>query len=586
MSACSHLGLRSQIRARIHTLALILLRVSEIGNTIMRVCCAAAMPKIHERRLVYGIQPIPTFQATSVCLLPGNRLVTLLRWIVRAMDPAWLAATYVTPVDVSRAEFGTLSLPNLVSLPSDGCDSLLGYMQHVDPVSAQLTLVPLMGCGYKALLPTGVGVLELHLGNHMRTMMTRGGLPVPERGLYAVADYRHAVMKLSAVTGYTGRPHDSFLMSPSRVHWYENHQLEADLKRHNNDNDVGSEDLKAAIRAELADRARPDYFHLVPMFKRLVDPAVWPQRVGEVLFIASPQLGLESELVELLLLESLVDEAAAEDATSSSSSLSLTSTSSSDRDRPAQLLIAHIENECGAMIAEVIERQRRRCEWMRQAQADQMRIHAEAVERAARRGKLTAANSGSDTASSLATASLFSSALAAPTCAASASSSSSASASSLIPLPASDPPVGASAVRTLSSACVLSAESVSPSAPVLSAAAAVPSPPAASWTCSKSLLSLSSLCSVGRVKYATITAAALRFLHTLRPVSVNRKGGSHPVFHFASGPPVTLVRPHGGDRTISAHAVTRLYQTMHEAAMQQMEGTLTATARATITDAE
>ena len=43
--------------------------------------------------------------------------------------------------------------------------------------------------------------------------------------------------------------------------------------------------------------------------------------------------------------------------------------------------------------------------------------------------------------------------------------------------------------------------------------------------------------------------AALRFLHSLQPVSVNRGGGSHVVFHFARGGPVTLVQPHAGGRS-------------------------------------
>jgi len=105
------------------------------------------------------------------------------------------------------------------------------------------------------------------------------------------------------------------------------------------------------------------------------------------------------------------------------------------------------------------------------------------------------------------------------------------------------------------------------------AAVAAASAAACSWIAAHR--SLESLRAPGRKKYGSIIKAALRFLHSLRPVSVNRGGGSHSVFHFARGGPVTLVQPHAGGRskdgTVGAEYCTRLYQSLHSAALQQLQ---------------
>ena len=82
-------------------------------------------------------------------------------------------------------------------------------------------------------------------------------------------------------------------------------------------------------RQELATRQRPGFFHIVPAIQRMIPKEDGPTQPGPQLFIATPSRGLESELVELTLLESLVEEAAA-------------------GDEQASLLVSHIESECAA----------------------------------------------------------------------------------------------------------------------------------------------------------------------------------------------------------------------------------------------
>ena len=94
----------------------------------------------------------------------------------------------------------------------------------------------------------------------------------------------------------------------------------------------------------LETRSRPDYFHIVPALREALKDE-WPDPTKSdpgdeaILFIATPRPGLEFELTELLLLESLADEAAKGDSHS-------------------RLLISHIEAECAATIGEVIAAQR------------------------------------------------------------------------------------------------------------------------------------------------------------------------------------------------------------------------------------
>jgi hypothetical protein len=100
------------------------------------------------------------------------------------------------------------------------------------------------------------------------------------------------------------------------------------------------EDLKSLLEV----RSRPDHFHLILAMREALGDE-WPDQEQlradeeDVLFVATPRPGTESDLAELLLLESLAEEAAAGDSHS-------------------RLLVEHIEAECGATIGEVIAAQR------------------------------------------------------------------------------------------------------------------------------------------------------------------------------------------------------------------------------------
>jgi hypothetical protein len=128
---------------------------------------------------------------------------------------------------------------------------------------------------------------------------------------------------------------------------------------------------RAAIPKELEARQQPGYFHLIPALQQAVDGKDWPKEPGEELFIATPRRGIETELTELLLLESLVEEA-------------------ESGDEHARLLLQHIEEECGAPVAEIIQAQRSKLEIMLEDQKNQLMIHAEAVKRHEERGRLLA----------------------------------------------------------------------------------------------------------------------------------------------------------------------------------------------------
>lgn len=462
LSCSGRLGLRCGIATLIHRLCRAAIRICEVGTIMMKACCGEAAPELEDRDLASGIVSIRTVDVTSPCLMP-NRLVhkfmTLALWLVRAMDVPWLTKTFSTPADVSSDEFGMLPLTIVKPRPDTpeymvGCDYLLAYMQHVDPVTEQRTLIPLTGIGYLPLSSSNYCLLENHLGSRMLAMVTRGGLPVRERGLYTFRNTVAGVRELDAATGWTGRLSDSFVASPVHVDYLEDEQLLDRLKGAEKRTDDNRKNLEKVVRAELAARAQPGYFHLVPAIKHLVGPTVWAAHKNDVLFIATPQLGLESEMVELALLESL-----AEEAEEAACVIDL----SASGDQPSQLLIAHIEAECGVPIAEVIERQKSRVEWMMEAQADQLRIHAKAVERANNRGKLAAADSSSSDAAAASSGSSSTSALV-PASTASSSSSSSSAASAVVPLSAS----GSSSV-------------------------ALPPAPAGSWT-SLELQSLAALC--------------------------------------------------------------------------------------------
>jgi hypothetical protein len=269
----------------------------------------------------------------------------------------------------------------------------------------------------------------------------------------------------------------------------------------------------------------------------------WPAQTGS-LFIAIPRRGLETELMELLLLEVLQEAADA-------------------GDKHARLLLDHLVEESGATdAAELIDAQRSRVEEMQQWQQEQLKPHADAVKRAAQR-KLSKEESASAPAAA--------SAATLPT-------SGSAAAAARLQIeerkPASSSPT---LVSQMDSASMTNADNGhgnlahAASSELTPAQSATAAELACSWTADAALTDVASLLQAGRRKYGVIVKAAVKFLHSLRPTSINQSG-SHRVFNFGQTGPVTLVLPHSGrrskDRTVSQRYCTQLYKAMQRATMR------------------
>jgi predicted nucleic acid-binding protein len=263
----------------------------------------------------------------------------------------------------------------------------------------------------------------------------------------------------------------------------------------------------------------------------------WP-KAQECLFIAIPRRGLETELTELLLLETLKEETDA-------------------GDQHALLLLDHLVEESGAAdVSELIESQRNRVEEMQQWQQEQLRLHAEAVTRGELRSSQRKAIN------------------AAPSTSASASSRSAAGTSQLTDecTQASSSSASAAAAASTQGANGSSTGLTRASNQLSSVQAASAAELACSWTADAAMTDVAELLQTGRRKFGVIVKAALKFLHSLHPTSVNQSG-SHRVFHFGQSGPVTLVIPHAGrrskDGTVSRRYCTQLYRAMEQATMSQ-----------------
>ena len=391
-------------------------------------------------------------------------------------------------------------------------------------------------------------------------MVLEDGAMVDEPGL--VISVSRTCTSVKACTGRTADPATSWHMAPATM-MYTSSSLFLEMLR----DPARSQSNRDEARSLLEARSRPDYFHLVPAMREALDDQ-WPDTAScrpngeENIFVATPRLGLKSDLAELLLLESLAEEAAAGDAHS-------------------RLLIEHIEAECGATIGEVIEEQRSRVERMMADQRDQLRIHAEAVARHNQRSRLKLRGNGGDGGSAVGSVSggdngsgysdsFNQSASALRSVAQLSDSVGGMSLSSAAASPSSP----SAALSHHSAPCSTGAlTSDRTAADEITATTNAASSAACSWTAAHR--SLESLRAPGRKKYGPILKAALRFLYSLRPVSVNRGGGSHTVFHFARGGPVTLVQPHAGGRskdgTVGAGYRTRLYHSLHSVALHQLQ---------------
>ncbi len=361
------------------------------------------------------------------------------------------------------------------------------------------------------------------LYNHQSGIIHEQGLIVREAG----ATGEHTF--LMAVLGATGSPHTSIMQSQLRcVRWSKEslmrRALELRMQLHDLMREAGQYTVIDGIQAALADE--------------------WPKGQDD-LFIATPRLGLEQELVELLLLEALTADAEAGDET-------------------AAALLSHLVEESGAAsVSELIYAQRSRVQQMIDDQQEQLRIHAEAVVRAEQRSlQLKAAKAELHSAASAnvlssatdSTTAPFASALSANTTAAAVADA----ADALLP---------ATTALSLSSASSNSADV--DGATVCALATQAHSELKCSWTADPGLATVESLREPGRVKFRTILKSTKRFLAALRPERV-QQAGSHCVFHFADRGPVTLVLKHSGgskDSSVSRHYRTQLYETLHGATL-------------------
>jgi len=459
----------------------------------------------------------------SVALAESRLLHRLVRYglyYLRNVDSNLLHPLQRRDMRVASNDYGVIPPP----LPPTDTNKMLGvllYCSHATNANDRPTLVIVP---VSSLLTNAQDQFhhhyhhgEMYLPTLRLSMFFRNKELTLEQGLRVTAD--HSTASVFACSGYTGRPESSFQDADVFYRYASEEQLREGLDicratiQNTSEDDPTLLLLCKGIVAELESRKQPGYFHLVPTMRAAIGEASWPQD-GQTLFIATPRRGLESEVTELLLLEALAADAAAGDV-------------------QAQLLVQTIETECRCSvqelptpIAQLIAAQRKRIDALSRDQREQLRLHAEAVERHNQRDNLV---------SSAASSSSF--------------SSSSAPASVVAEIP--DNPLATSS------------SSSSNSAPVYS------------WTQSKAMQSLESLLTAGRQKYATIVKVGLKVLYSLKPSSVNRSGGSHLVFHYPVGSPVTLVLPHTGgggnhDSTKSAQYCTRLYQRINEVVMRQL----------------
>jgi hypothetical protein len=448
-----------------------------------------------------------------------HRLLVHAIYFFRHVDPQLLPEDMQAHIHAQSDEHG--DLPLIIDPQTQGLLSL-SYLSSVDPAGRRL-LLPFVGClPLPRLTPPLCAARSLECGDHRKLFITSGpdGALVREAGVIIVSGRTlegGAGAPVSDVTAVAGWTADRFTCASSELSC-------TDVNDTREQEEVGRASIPWRPHCALIDVMRDTL------------EEQWPQ-TGENLFIAIPRRGLETELTELLMLESLKGEADTGDA-------------------QAQLLLDHLVEESGAAgVSELIEVQRSRVEEMQQWQQEQLRLHAEAVERAEQRTARRRTIKGAPIAAPLAAA-----ATGPPTDERKQAFSSSASVSQL---------ASASAAKAANGHGNLVHNASSELTPTHTFSA---TELACSWTADAELTGVASLLQTGRRKFDVIVKTALKFLHSLHPISVTQSG-SHRVFHFAQSGPVTLVIPHAGrrskDSTVSRQYCTRLYEAMAQATMSQ-----------------
>ncbi len=335
--------------------------------------------------------------------------------------------------------------------------------------------------------------------------------------------------QLLALRGYTGDPRTSWRKS-ERICVKPTQNVIEQMRQVLAAPDIPESSLSRSDRQRFEEHIQAaQQFTLIDALREM-DQDMPP--VGQRRFIATPRRGIEEELLELLILEELAKEAAGDN--NGDTPL----VEQRERQQHAQLLLDHLVAETvTGSVAGLLSAHRSRLEQMLEDQREQLRLHAEVVERATLRGTVRQAASVS----------------------------------------AAQPAAAASTASVAAAASAPSAsrgDELSVSAPNTAVASAAASAAAASWTSDPHMSTLEQLRTAGRVKYSWLVGAVKRFVTQLRPVSSNQKG-SHLVYHFRNAGPVTLVVPHSGgskDATVGRSVTTRLYQALQEATRQQIGG--------------
>jgi len=279
---------------------------------------------------------------------------------------------------------------------------------------------------------------------------------------------------------------------------------------------VAERELTITNRDE-AERSRivANSFFLVRTIENILGTE-WPT-VGRATFIPMPALGLEQEVVELLLLAELVDLANA-------------------GDELAQQTIVTLEKETGTSIDIMVHSQKTRLEQMLEDQRKQMAIHAQVVAHTEQRRQKPVSRVNASSAFS------------------NAAASTAANTSSV---------VAASHSRNTNPAASSPSSATSPA-----------------WMSEACTAKLDALMSAGRLKFRHVKKLLLAVLKA-SPLQTNQtiQNGSHAVMHFdGASAPWTLVEQHAGNskdtvvkRSVRTRMCSHLLSIVNSHMTQQQE---------------
>ena len=472
-----------------------------------------------------------------------HRLMKLFIYYFRHVDTQLLPFKVRSLLDISQDEWGLLPVYNETA----GSVKAIAYCTHTREGSDKhsnrvvtTTTIPMPGAA-----PVVSTLFKSHIhcsartlfDEHEKMMILDAGRIVSESGLLVtvahgeidalkyVASSANAAETRTFVLAYSGWAGESnnasWCTGPVFCSFYsDEYMLKLITRGHDEFCSCSDFCTPEPIEVQWRKRQQPGYFHLVPAMRAILREQ-WPSKSTESIFIATPRGGLESELTELLMLQTLIDDA-------------------KEGDVRAQMLVQHIHDETCMDMEDLIMQQRTRVEQMIADQQAQLQLHAEAVRRHDQRKMVQAQQYEKSS-----------------TCMPISSAVTTTTTAAAMPIMAmaTTPSDTSKHDKNDDSAIVtrMMQERLR-----------------GSWT--DGYADLASMLEPGRKKYNVIIKAATRFLYSLRPERINKSGGSHVVFHFGTSSPVTLVRPHASgskDLTRARHYCTRLYASLQQVALQQ-----------------